>query len=365
MSQELNIQNRSAVILWLFSGCLLIFLMVVVGGITRLTGSGLSITRWDVVTGSIPPMSEAAWEKEFAHYQESPQYKLINSHFGIHEFKQIYWWEYIHRLIGRIIGLVFIIPFIWFLIRKQLSKDLIWKSLILFGMGGLQGFIGWYMVSSGLVDIPSVSHYRLALHLITAFFTFGLTFWFAFELINTEKLQLTGWKKGIRKLAVGIFAVTVLQIIYGAFVAGMKAGHIYNTWPLMGDSLIAESVFYAFKNLGWAAFVNNLSGVQFIHRYLAYVVLFLIFFLAYRVFKMQKSTNEKLLPSQLGAVYFVVAIIICQFILGVLTLIYNVPVWMGVTHQVFAFILFAAEIYLIHLFTRQSVADAKLTGGLR
>ncbi|HMT27831.1 MAG TPA: COX15/CtaA family protein, partial [Bacteroidia bacterium] len=239
MKNEMSIRSRSSIILWLFTGCFLIFGMVVVGGITRLTGSGLSITKWDVVTGSIPPLNEESWNKEFLHYQETPQFKHINSHFGIEDFKQIYWWEYIHRLLGRVIGLVFLIPFLWFLFTKQLNRELIVKSLILFAMGGLQGFIGWYMVSSGLVDVPSVSHFRLALHLITAFATFGLTFWFAFELINTVKITLTGWHKTLYNLVRIIFTFTILQILYGAFVAGMKAGYIYNTWPLMGDKLIA------------------------------------------------------------------------------------------------------------------------------
>src|SRR4030095_465686 len=191
MERQLSIKNRTNIILWLFSGCFLIFVMVVVGGITRLTGSGLSIAKWDVVTGTVPPLNDAAWITEFSHYMETPQFKQINAHFGLDDFKQIYWWEYIHRLIGRLIGVVFIIPFLWFLFTKQLNREIIMKSLILFFMGGLQGFIGWYMVKSGLVDIPSVSHFRLALHLITAFTTFGLTFWFAFELIHTEKIQLS------------------------------------------------------------------------------------------------------------------------------------------------------------------------------
>ena len=137
MQKEMSISSRSSIVLWLFSGCFLIFVMVVVGGITRLTGSGLSITKWDVVTGSIPPMNDGDWQEQFAHYQETPQFKHINAHFGIEEFKQIYWWEYIHRLLGRLIGIVFIIPFLWFLFTKQLNKELIWKSLLLFGLGGL------------------------------------------------------------------------------------------------------------------------------------------------------------------------------------------------------------------------------------
>jgi len=357
MQQEMSIRSRSSIVLWLFSGCFLIFVMVVVGGITRLTGSGLSITKWDVVTGAIPPMNDADWQEEFLHYRETPQFKHINSHFGIEEFKQIYWWEYIHRLLGRLIGIVFIIPFLWFLFTKQLNRELIWKSLLLFGLGGLQGFIGWYMVSSGLVDIPSVSHFRLALHLITAFATFGLTFWFAFELINTQKIDLKGWHKSLYNFTRIIFAITILQIIYGAFVAGMKAGYIYNTWPLMGDKLIADSVFYSINELGWRALIDNMSGVQVVHRYLAYVVVFLIAGMFWFVRKNQNSDILKLSEPQLQAVNFVLIIVLLQFVLGVFTLLYNVPVSLGVIHQVGAFFLFASIIYLLHRLKRRSVSE--------
>ncbi len=354
MEQERNIKSRTNIILWLFSGCFLIFVMVVVGGITRLTGSGLSITKWDVVTGTIPPLTHADWEKEFTHYTETPQFRHINSHFGIEDFKQIYWWEYIHRLIGRLIGIVFIIPFLWFLFTKQLSRDLIMKSLLLFFMGGLQGFIGWYMVKSGLVDIPSVSHLRLALHLTTAFITFGLTFWFAFELIHTRKIELHDWHRTLYRFALFCFLVLMIQIVYGAFVAGLKAGYIYNTWPLMGDRLVAESVHHAIDKMGWTALVNSLPGVQFVHRYLAYVVTFMILGLGWFVFNRQKSSSYKLSKGQLQSVRLVIFVVILQFILGVVTLIYSVPVVLGVLHQVGAFFLFSAMIYLLHRLRRQS-----------
>ncbi len=359
MGKELSISSRTNIILWLFSGCFLIFVMVVVGGITRLTGSGLSITKWDVVTGTIPPLNDEAWAKEFAHYTETPQFKKINAHFGIEDFKQIYFWEYIHRLIGRVIGIVFVIPFIWFLIKKQLSSSLIWKCLLLFFMGGLQGFIGWYMVKSGLVDIPSVSHLRLALHLTTAFITFGLTFWFAFELIHTEKIKLTGWHKSLFRFSVAAFILTVIQIVYGAFVAGLKAGHIYNTWPLMGETLIPESVYYALDTMGVKALINDMSGVQIVHRYIAYLLSAAIIGLGWYAISNQKTHNLKLNAGQLQAIYLVITVVVLQFILGVFTLLYNVPIVLGVLHQVGAFFLFSAMIYLLHRMKRQSVVEAK------
>lgn len=357
MEKVLSIESRINIILWLFSGCFLIFLMVVIGGITRLTGSGLSITKWDVVTGSIPPLTDMQWQEEFSHYTDTPQFKKINSHFGIEEFKSIYWWEYIHRLTGRLIGLVFVIPFIWFLYTKQLSRTLIYKCLLLFFMGGLQGFIGWYMVKSGLVDIPSVSHFRLALHLITAFITFGLTYWFALELINTQKIKLTGWQKQFYNFSIVIFILTLIQILFGAFVAGLKAGHIYNTWPLMGDQFVADSVYFVFEKSGWMAFFNDMSGVQFMHRNLAYILTAAVFALAIYAFGKQKSQQIKLSPPQLFALKVVVGIIILQFVLGVLTLIYNVPIGLGVLHQVGAFLLFSSVIYLLHRLKRKALVE--------
>ena len=353
----MSISTRTNIILWLFSGCFLIFVMVIVGGITRLTGSGLSITKWDVVTGVLPPLSESKWQHEFALYSQTPQFKHINAHFGIEDFKSIYWWEYIHRLIGRLIGVVFIIPFFWFLYKKQLPKVLIFKCLFLFFMGGLQGFIGWYMVKSGLINIPSVSHFRLALHLFTAFMTFGFTFWFAFELIHTEKIKLSGWHKSLYRFSIVAFILTIIQIIYGAFVAGLKAGFIYNTWPLMGDTLIASSVNIGFQKEGWMAFLTDISGVQFVHRYLAYVVTFAVLFLAWFSLVKHKSDKLPLTAGQKQAVLFVVAVVLFQFALGVITLLMKVPVFMGVLHQVGAFFLFSTMIYLLHRLNRQPLVE--------
>lgn len=348
MQQELDIKTRSSIVLWLLSGCLLIFLMVVIGGITRLTGSGLSITKWDVVTGTIPPLSEKEWHVEFDHYKATPQYRLINSHFELHEFKQIYWWEYIHRLLGRLIGVVFLLPFLYFWFTGKLKGKLLSKCLILFGMGGLQGFIGWYMVKSGLVDIPSVSHLRLALHLVTAFITFGLTFWFAFELIHTEKVNRNPLQQKIYGLGKFLWVLTLAQIVYGAFVAGMKAGHIYNTWPLMGDSYIAESVMYGFSNQGTAALFNNMSVVQFIHRNLALLVTGFTLFILWISQKDRTSSAPQISKPQYHAVMLITVMVVLQVVLGIYTLLYNVPIYLGVIHQVFAFFLFASQLYFLH-----------------
>ena len=178
---EINKTHRP-IIIWLLTGCLLMYLMVVIGGITRLTGSGLSITQWKVVTGTLPPLSEESWQKEFDSYKQTPQYKLINSDFTLSDFKGIFWWEYIHRLIGRIIGFVFLVPFIWFWMKKRFPEGFMKKAIVLFALGGFQGFLGWFMVKSGLSENVHVSHYRLAAHLISALTVLGFTFWYALDL---------------------------------------------------------------------------------------------------------------------------------------------------------------------------------------
>ena len=348
MTTKLSISDRSSIILWLFSGCFLIFVMVVVGGITRLTGSGLSITKWEVVTGAIPPLNEAEWEHEFELYKQSPQFHKINAHFGLEEFKGIYWWEYIHRLLGRLIGLVFIIPFLYFLFTRKLDKPLILKCLFLFLLGGLQGFLGWYMVKSGLVDMPNVSHFRLALHLTTAFITFGFTFWYAVGLIHTEKIRSGPAEKKFYNLTIAVFAVTLIQIVFGAFVAGMKAGYVYNTWPMMGDQLIAESFYHAWDTMGWHALIDHISGVQVVHRYLAYIVFLAVLFLYWHGKKQSVTGNLKLSNGQLQALGIAAAFVVIQFLLGIFTLIYSVPLTLGVLHQAGAFFLFAGIIYLLH-----------------
>jgi len=337
--------NKSVVV-WLLSGCLLIFLMVIIGGITRLTNSGLSMVDWKLIMGSIPPLNESEWLQTFEQYKQFPEYQKVNTHFTLSEFKSIFFWEYLHRLIGRIIGLVFIIPFAYFLIKKKLSKKLIKQCLLILMMGALQGFIGWWMVKSGLVNNPDVSHYRLAIHLITAFLTFAYTFWVALGLIYS--INVDGNHIKVRRLIGVIFILTILQIIYGAFVAGLNAGFVMNTWPKMGDQWISGSVT-AMEPL-WVNFVEGIGGVQFIHRYLAYLVVGLILFLWY------KTRKIKLTSLQTIGVQLLVVAVVLQFTLGIFTLIYAVPVWLGVAHQLGAFFLLTAITFTLSSFTvRKSI----------
>jgi len=312
--------------------------MVVIGGITRLTGSGLSITQWKVITGTLPPLSEEAWQKEFEGYKGTPQYKLINSDFTLSDFKGIYWWEYIHRLLGRIIGIVFLVPFLWFWIKKKLPKGFIKKAFILFALGGFQGFLGWFMVKSGLSENIYVSHYRLAIHLISAFAVFGFTFWYALDF--TSAPAPLPQKRGVRKLPIILFSVIILQIIYGAFVAGLKAGYGYPTWPKMGNEWFPSGIT-ALEPL-WRNFFEGHAGVQFIHRYLAYVVVIIVGILFYRSRKLNLSQEQKKIINALAI------IVLAQFTLGVITLLYGVPIVIAVLHQTGAFFLFATTLLLIH-----------------
>ncbi len=336
-------KDNKKVIIWLFTGCLLIFIMVIVGGITRLTHSGLSISDYKLISGTIPPMNEQEWIEAFELYKQYPEYQKLHYHFELEDFKDIYFWEWLHRVIGRFIGVVFILPFLYFLFTKQLTRSTIKKSLVLFFLGGIQGFLGWYMVKSGLVDIPAVSHYRLAMHLVTAFITFAYAFWVALDLIYPKKKEID---KKFRNLIRFGMAILLLQIIWGAFVAGLDAGWIHNTWPLMNDGKLIHETVWIEQNPLWRNFIEGKSGVQFVHRYLAYFVVGIILYIWYR------SRNLSLTNLQQKSINALLILVFAQFLLGVLTLIYAVPVWLGVTHQVGAFCLLAAMTYALHRFSR-------------
>jgi len=333
-------KNKSVTI-WLLSGCLLLFVMVVVGGITRLTNSGLSMTDWHLVTDTFPPLSEEKWVQAFEEYKKFPEYQKINIHndFTLSDYKFIYFWEWFHRFIGRIIGLVFLIPFIYFLFRKRLSRETIKKCFILLGMGAFQGFLGWFMVKSGLIDNPDVSHFRLALHLTFAFITFAYTLWVALDLIYPNRNEAIIL---LRKIAGFGLIFLLLQIIYGGFVAGLNAGLIHNHWPLMSDGQFLHESVILEKDSWFLRLTEGKSGVQFVHRTLAYVVVGLILLLAF------KSHQFDLTKQQKTGINALVIIVFLQFGLGVFTLLYSVPLWLGLTHQVVAFFLLTAMTYTLH-----------------
>jgi heme a synthase len=334
-------KENNYVIIWLLSGCLLLFMMVVVGGITRLTNSGLSMTDWHLVTDTFPPLTEAKWSQAFEEYKKFPEYQKINIHndFSLEDYKFIYFWEWFHRFIGRIIGLAFLAPFVYFLIKKRLSKETIKKCGVLLGMGAFQGFLGWFMVRSGLIDNPDVSHFRLSLHLTFAFITFAYTLWVALDLLYPNQTVVI---IPLRRLARIALVFLLLQIIYGGFVAGLNAGLIHNHWPLMSDGqFIHDSVFIEQKTL-FLNLVEGKSGVQFVHRTMAYVVVGLILTLFF------KSKKYTLTATQQKGINSLLIIVFLQFILGVFTLLYSVPLWLGLTHQVMAFFLLTAMTFTLH-----------------
>ena len=347
MNQESGLSNavqhyRSHLLTWLFTGCFLIFGMVIVGGITRLTGSGLSITEWKVVTGTLPPLNEAQWVEEFEKYKQIPQYQLVNAHFSLSDFKFIYFWEYIHRLFGRLIGFVFLGGLLFFLFKRAVPKKLLPRLLLMFALGGFQGFLGWYMVSSGLTQNVRVSHIRLAIHLTFAFITFGYIFWVALSELYNRETQNAERLKGYRNFVKGLFLLLILQIVYGAFVAGTKAGMIHNTWPTMDGAWVPESIGYAWEKDGWKSWIYNLPSIQFVHRGLAYLLVLITGIFSWKILRSSLSVPQK------NAVYFLLCGLFLQVVLGVITLLLQVPLWLGVMHQALGFMLFAGMVYLLH-----------------
>lgn len=336
-------KDNNKVIYWLLTGCILIFIMVVVGGITRLTHSGLSISNYKLISGVIPPMNDIEWQEAFDLYKQYPEYQKLNNHFNLQDFKDIYFWEWLHRVIGRFIGLVFLFPFLYFLATKQFSKPTIKKSIILLGLGAFQGFMGWYMVKSGLVDNPDVSHYRLAAHLTTAFVTFAYTFWVALDLIYPVNKDIN---KEFRDFIRFALVVLLIQIIYGAFVAGLDAGFIHNHWPMMSEGKFMHETVFIEQQPWYKNFFEGKSGVQFAHRILAYIVVFFVIAI------WQKSKKMTLTSLQSNGILSLLIVVGIQFLLGVFTILYQVPVWLGVAHQVGAFILLSSMIFTLHRFTK-------------
>jgi len=346
MILPLRTNPNKAIIYWLLSGCAIVYLMVVVGCLTRLTHSGLSITDWNFM-GQLPPLSEEQWGERFAKYQTSPEFQLKNSMMSMEQFKSIFWWEWIHRFIGRtLLGGTFIIGFLYFLLRKKFTKAMLPKMLFLFALGAFQGVIGWWMVKSGLVKDPNVSHYRLAIHLMSAFTVFAFTFWFALQLIYPKDEVLPHEGAKLKSAALTLFVVIVVQIIFGAFVAGLKAGSYYPTWPKMGDEWFPEETIMIHESF-LKNFVEVGAGVQWVHRTFAFVVVACVIWMWIRSNKLQLNKQQN------SAITFIIYGVTIQFILGVFTLLYHVPILIAALHQTVAFFLFAASLFLIfHVFRK-------------
>lgn len=319
--------------------------MVILGGVTRLTGSGLSMVEWAPLMGALPPLSQEAWENVFKLYQQYPEYQLKNHYMTLSEFKNIFWFEYAHRLLGRFIGLLFSIPLIFFIITKRIDKPLIPKMVILFILGGLQGLLGWYMVKSGLVNDPHVSQYRLTAHFGLAVIIYGYLFWVALDLLSTKPLD--GIKssqhdliKTLKVFSIIISVIVFITMLSGGFVAGLKAGFAYNTFPLMNGQWIPDGLFSLTPT--WSNFFDNVTTVQFDHRILATIVFvsIVIFW-----FKAQKT----ILPSRIkiGLNLFILLLII-QVTLGISTLLLVVPVTLAASHQAGALALLTCSLFLSH-----------------
>lgn len=332
-------QNSKPVVIWLFTGAVLVFIMTAIGGITRLTESGLSMVDWNLIMGSIPPLTEEAWQEAFIQYQQYPEFQITHAHFTLSDFKSIFFWEYTHRLLGRIIGLVFIIPFVIFLIQKRISNPLFYQLLFLLFMGGFQGFLGWYMVSSGLVNEPRVSHFRLAAHLSTAFFTISYSVWLALGLIQEKSTSIVFPKKLYTLTWYGLILLAI-QIIFGAFVAGKDAGMIHNFWPNMNPGEFISPLVFSSDSL-WDNFINNPSGIQFVHRYIAYLVAGFIVFLWVK----SKQLNTDSETQKRFSLLFIIVLI--QFTLGILTLLMHVPLFLALLHQLGALVLLLGFVYVL------------------
>ena len=328
-----NKTNNLLIIRWLLIVTILIFLIIIIGGITRLTGSGLSMVDWKPIMGSIPPLTHSSWINTFELYQTSPQYKLINQAMTLNEFKLIFFWEYLHRILARLIGLALIIPYIILGLKKYIPRWLNKRILIMIGLVIFQGVLGWFMVKSGLVNKPEVSHFRLAAHLVTALLLLQYIIWTLLDLTKEKVHQAHQLAIPTALWSIGI----LLQIIYGAFTAGKKAGWGYNTYPKMGESWLPESAFmYPANNI-----FDNPVMIQFIHRHLGIVLGVLLLILWIKIIK----NKENHLTLKKAATY-VLMILLVQIILGILTLILKVPIELAILHQLTGAILLSSITYL-------------------
>lgn len=329
-------QVDKKIVVWLNISIVVLFLMIIIGGITRLTDSGLSMVTWKPVTGILPPIGEYQWQESFNEYKAYPEYKLINYNISLSDYKYIYFWEYIHRLLGRLIGILFLIPFVFFLYKDLLNKQLIKKLLIVFFMGGFQGFLGWYMVKSGLVDIPHVSHYRLAIHLTMAFLILSYIYKLKLSILFTKSIKRIKDDTFYVKLLTLILLLLFIQVVYGAFNAGIKTVNIVNVFPFYNGGL--KSAFLGLEKSFFLFFLDNDYGVQFVHRSLAFVLVVLISFF---IIKTNKVTERIKLENQ-----YLFVLISFQCIIGILTLVTKAAVVFAILHQFLAIatILFVIKI---------------------
>ena len=333
-------RSRSAVAYWLLACCALVFAMVVVGGMTRLTHSGLSIVEWQPIVGTLPPLNDAQWAETFAKYRKTPEFRLRNHDMTLSGFKGIFWWEYFHRLLGRVIGLVFLVPFLYFLARGAVRGALAWKLAGIFVLGGLQGALGWYMVKSGLVDDPRVSSPRLAAHLGLAFVIYGSMLWVALGLLSPRRAA-AAW--GARLHAALLSLLVFAMVLSGALVAAIRAGFAYNTFPLMNGRWIPPEILVLEP---WGSnFLNNMATVQFVHRWLAVAIVLLAAWLWLRLPRAGASDRARIWSDAL------LLAAIAQAAVGIATLVMRVPLPLAAIHQAGAVIVFTCVLGTWHSLT--------------
>ena len=333
-------QDNKKIIRWLFVVCGLIVVMVVFGGFVRLTRSGLSIVEWNPVSGVIPPVGQAAWEAEFAKYQQTPEGSLINHSITLAQYKEIFYVEYLHRLIARFAGLFVVIPLFYYLYKGIIPWRKSFIYLLIGALFGFQGFLGWYMVSSGLVENPAVDHFRLTIHLLMALFLLALTMWTALRHVH-------GFPKVIKEgrgslpyvLSALVLVVLVIQITYGGFVAGLKAGWISNTWPLIGGRWIPANLFTQF-DAWWQNLISAPVGVHFVHRWFAFVVLITAVWLYFITKRHAYSASVH------KAIMYFLGLVAVQIVLGVSTIWLSVPIFLALSHQAVGLLLFIVAVYI-------------------
>ena len=329
-------ENDRLIAYWLFFCAAVIFGMILLGGVTRLTESGLSMVDWKPLMGVIPPMSEADWQHMFDKYKQFPEYQKINMGMSLEAFKSIFMYEYLHRVLGRLIGIIFILPFLYFYFTKRIKKGLTPKLIIMLIGGGFQGLLGWYMVKSGLVDQPDVSQYRLTAHLGAAVLIFGFILWTAFGLVNETSQQ----PKELRIFSYSLSGLIFLMILSGGLVAGTKAGYAYSTWPLMGDSFIPSGL-YSMSPL-WLSAFEDITTIQFNHRIFAYCIVLLVVLFAIKALKANIQGAAR------TGLFALIGLLILQVTLGISTLIYHVPIPIAAAHQVVAVALLSASLFISH-----------------
>lgn len=333
-------QHHMPIAIWLLICCALVFAMVVVGGVTRLTGSGLSIVEWQPIVGSVPPISQEDWEVLLEKYRQIPQYEQVNKGMTLDAFKGIFWWEYFHRLLGRLIGLVYFVPFVYFMVRKRVDRVLGVKLLGIFVLGALQGLMGWYMVMSGLADNIYVSQYRLTAHLGLAFIIYAAMFWVATGLISPANTHLSDPLSihKLKRFAQVLTGLIFIMVLSGGLVAGIHAGRAYNTFPLMDGFLIPPAMFVLepwYRN-----FFDNITTVQFDHRLIAWLLIFSIPWFWVRAKRLSLSWSGRL------ACHLLLLMLFIQVGLGITTLLLSVPLTFAAAHQAGAVLLFTAALWV-------------------